>query len=69
METLETDVNMVEQNGKHDPQAETNGLSEDIFKSNSSSSNLSSKSTKQSKIQQQNGDDKHASPEDIILEE
>lgn len=69
METLEADVNMVEQNGKHDSKEETVLTSEDIFKS--SSSNLSTKSSKQSKqknsLSQQNSSEERS--EDIVIEE
>lgn len=69
MEILETDVNMVEQNGKHDSKEETALTSEDIFKS--SSSNLSTKSSKQSKqkdsLSQQNSSEEKS--EDIVIEE
>lgn len=47
METLETDIIMVEQNGKHDSKEDI--LIEDILKSNSSSSNLSNKSHRKTK--------------------
>lgn len=71
METLETDVNMVEQNGKHDSKEETVLTSEDIFKSNSNSSNLSTKSSKQSKqkdsLSQQNSTEEKS--EGVFIEE
>lgn len=71
METLETDVNMVEQNGKHDSKEETVLTSEDIFKSNSNSSNLSTKSSKQSKqkdsLSQQNSTEEKS--EGVFIED
>lgn len=71
METLETDDNMVEQNGKHDSKEETVLTSEDIFKSNSNSSNLSTKSSKQSKqkdsLSQQNSTEEKS--EGVFIED
>lgn len=71
MEILETDVNMVEQNGKHDSKEET-VVTEDIFRSNSSSSNLSTKSRKQSKqkdsLSQQNSSEEK-NGEEIVIED
>lgn len=71
METLETDVNMVEQNGNHESKEEV--LIEDILKSNSSSSNLSSKSNRQSKIKDfadahHNGE-RQKSNEELLIED
>lgn len=47
MDILETDVEMVEQNGRQE--ADTAPLIEDVLKSNSTSSNLSAKS-RQTKV-------------------
>lgn len=61
METLEADIDMVEQNGKHDSKDEV--LIEDILKSNSNSSNLNNKSNRQSKSKDfanQNGSTKNS---------
>jgi len=67
METLETDINMVEQNGKHDSKEDV--LIENILKSNSSSSNLSTKSHRQSKTKDfdnQNNTNKNSTEEGQI---
>lgn len=69
METLEKDIEMVEQNGKQE--AKEDVLIEDILKSNSTSSNLSAKSNRQSKAKDysaQNGKNKISTEEAPVLE-